>query len=196
MRRRVKVLGIMGSSRRDGNTNDLLDVALRGAAEGGAEMEKIVLLDYHVHHILNCADCKAEGECPRDDWPIIRDKIFAAEGLIWATPVYWYSVSGLIKVVLDRLCCTMYWYDTGYFYEKLKGKAAAVLVTLEEQPRFAEHLLGSMKMTINYDFCKWIDLGHVIAYGGSRGIAIKNEEAVRQAYELGQRFARFAEIGG
>ena len=187
----MKLLGLMGSSRRDGNTNDLLDVALAAAAEGSAEVEKLVLLDYHVHHILNCRDCKAAGECPRDDWPIIRDKIFAADGLIWATPVYWYSVSGLTKVVLDRLCCTMYWYDTDYFFEKLKGKAAGVITTLEEKPYFAQHMLGSMKMTVDYDFCKWVDLGLVIAYGGSRGTSIKDAEAVRQSRELGQRFAHF-----
>jgi multimeric flavodoxin WrbA len=191
----VRVLGIMGSSRRDGNTNDLLETALRGAAEAGAYVEKLVLLDYHVHHILNCADCKAQGECPKDDWPTIREKIFAADGLIWATPVYWYSVSGLTKVVLDRLCCTMYWYDTEYFHEKLKGKAAAVIVTLEEQPRYAEHLLGSMQMTIHYDLCKWVDLGHVVAYGGRRGTVIQNETVVRQAYALGQRFAQFGKDG-
>ena len=187
----MKVLGLMGSSRRDGNTNDLLDVALRAAADEGAEVEKLTLLDYRVHHILNCRDCKAAGECPHDEWPIIRDKIFAADGLIWATPVYWYSVSGLTKVVLDRLCCTMYWYDTDYFFEKLKGKAAGVITTLEETPHFAGPMLESMKMTIEYDFCKWVDLGTVIAYGGARGTVIKNEEAVRQARELGQRFAHF-----
>jgi multimeric flavodoxin WrbA len=187
----MKVLGLMGSSRRDGNTNDLLDVALHAAAEAGAEVEKLTLLDYHVHHILNCGDCKRAGECPHDDWPIIREKIFEADGLIWATPVYWYSVSGLTKVVLDRLCCTMYWYDTGYFYDKLKGKAAGVITTLEETPHFAQHMLGGMKMTIEYDFCKWIDLGTVLAYGGSRGTALKNAEAVHQARELGQRFAHF-----
>jgi hypothetical protein len=85
----------------------------------------------------------------------------------------------------------MYWYDTDYFYEKLKGKAAAVITTLEEKPYFAQHMLGSMKMTIEYDFCKWVDLGSVVAYGGSRGTSLKNEEAVRQARDLGQRFARF-----
>ena len=187
----MKLLGLMGSSRRDGNTNDLLDVALASAAEGGAEVEKLVLADYRIHHILNCKDCKAQGECPRDDWPAVREKIFAADGLIWATPMYWYSVSGLIKVVLDRLCCTMYWYDTDNFYEKLKGKAAGILVTLEEKPDTAEHLLGSMKLTLDYDFCHWVDLGHIVALGGSRGTAIRDSEAVRQAQKMGQRFAKF-----
>jgi multimeric flavodoxin WrbA len=188
----MKVLGIMGSSRGDGNTNDLLEVALKGAAEGGADVEKIVLLDYQIHHILNCQDCKERGECPADDWPTVRDKIFDAHGLIWATPLYWYTMSGQMKVVLDRLCCTMYWHSTDYFFEKLKGKAAALIATQEETDfGVAEHLLGTMKMAFNYEFCQWVDLGHVLAIGGSRGTAIKNEEAVRQAYELGQAFARF-----
>lgn len=57
----MKVLGIMGSSRRDGNTNDLLDMALRGAAEAGADVEKIVLLDYNIHHIYNIFDQTRRG---------------------------------------------------------------------------------------------------------------------------------------
>jgi hypothetical protein len=151
----------MGSSRRDCNTNDLLDVALAAAAEEGAEVEKLVLLDYHVHHILNCRDCKAAGECPRDDWPIIRDKIFAADGLIWATPVYWYSVSGLTKVVLDRLCCTM------YLRHRLLPEAresSGVITTLEEKPCSPNTCWAPWIPSA--DFCKWVDLGTVVAYGG------------------------------
>jgi Multimeric flavodoxin WrbA len=49
----MKVLGIMGSSRRDGNTNDLLEVALKGAAEARAEVEKLVLADYRINHIAD-----------------------------------------------------------------------------------------------------------------------------------------------
>ncbi len=60
-REKMKVLGIMGSSRRDGNTNDLLDMALRGAAEAGADVEKIVLLDYNIHHIYNIFDQTRRG---------------------------------------------------------------------------------------------------------------------------------------
>ncbi len=188
----MKVLGIMGSSRRDGNTNDLLDVALKGAAEAGADVEKIILLDYNIHHIYNCQDCKRRGECPSDDWPIVRDKIFAADGLIWATPLYWYTVSGLTKVVLDRLCCTMYWYSPEYFLEQVKGKAAAVIVTQEEKSfEQTQHLLGTMKLVFGYEFCQWVDLGYVIGIGGSRGTVLKIEETVRQAYELGRKFAQF-----
>ena len=188
----MKVLGIMGSSRRDGNTNDLLDVALKGAAEGGADVEKMVLLDYQIHHILNCQDCKERGACTADDWPVVREKISAADGLIWATPLYWYTMSGLMKVALDRLCCTMYWHSTDHFFAKLKGKAAALIVTQEEEDfTIAEPLLATMDLVFNYEFCQWTDLGHVLAIGGSRGTAIKDEEAVRQAYELGQKFVQF-----
>lgn len=186
----MNILGIMGSSRRDGNTNDLLDVALKGAAEAGAEVEKVTLPDYNLHHIYNCQDCKQQGECPPDDFPLIRDKIYAADGLLWATPLYWYTVSGLTKVLLDRLCCIMYWHSTDYFLEKMKGKAAALIVTQEETDfNQARHLLGSMQLAFTYEFCQWVDLGYVLGIGGKRGTVLQNKETVQQAYRIGQKMA-------
>jgi multimeric flavodoxin WrbA len=188
----VKILGIMGSSRRDGNTNDLLDVALSGASEAGASVEKMVLLDHNLHHIYNCQDCKGRGSCPPDDYPLLRDRIFDADGLIWASPLYWYTISGLMKVLLDRLCCTMYVEGTEYFRERMSGKAAAVIMTQEEADlSVGLHLLGTMKLVFGYELCQWEDLGFVQAIGGSRGTAMEDEAAVREAHQLGQRMARF-----
>lgn len=188
----MKVLGIMGSARRDGNTNDLLDEALKGAAEGGAQVMKIILADYYVHPIFNCKDCQANGGCAPDDFPYIWEEIVSADGLIWASPLYWYSVSGLMKVLLDRLSCAIYLHGGEYFHEKMKEKASAIIVTQEEagiEP--AQHLLGTMKMVFAYPGCQWTDLGYVQGLGGSRGTSLKDIRLVQAAYELGQKFARF-----
>jgi multimeric flavodoxin WrbA len=191
----MKLLGIMGSSRRDGNTNDLLDVALKGASEAGAQVDKVVLLDYKIHHILNCKDCEQRGGCPDDEYPILRDKIFAAEGLIWASPVYWYTVSGLTKVLLDRLCCTLYRESSEFFLTKMGYKAAAVIATLEEGVDAAQPMLDTMKMVFGYEYCRWVNLGSVVGRGGSRGTALQDEDLVRRVRELGQRFARHGASG-
>jgi len=185
----MQILGLMGSSRRDGNTNDLLDAALRGASEAGAQVEKVLLPDYKLHHIYNCKDCKQRGACEEDDFPILRDKISAADGLIWASPLYWFTVSGLTKVLLDRLCCIMYLDTYEAFIEKMKGRLAATLCVMEETDfNKARHLLGTMEMV--YEYCQWSNLGYVVGLGGSRGTILKHTDTLRQAYELGEKMAK------
>lgn len=188
----MKLIGIMASSRRDGNTNDLLEIALRAAEEEGASTEKLVLLDYNIHHILNCKDCKQQGFCPADDFPYIRDKLAEADGILWATPLYWYTVSGLLKVLLDRLSCVMYWDSPQHLLQILKGKPTGLIITREElEPEKIEHLIGTMEMVFSYAYCQMVNLGVVAGPGGSRGTALQDEVAVDAARALGKKFLEF-----
>ncbi|MFN3421655.1 MAG: flavodoxin family protein [Armatimonadota bacterium] len=187
----MKVLGIMGSSRRDGNTNDLLDVALKGAADAGAQVEKIVLADYKINHIADCKVCRQQGKCVNeDDLPVVIDKLLDADVHIWASPVYWYTVSGLVKVLLDRFFCYISWHPEVKFTEQMRGKGAAVIAVQEERdPERARHLLGCLQWS--FEFLEQEFLGFVLGPGGRRGTALKDEETVKRAYELGQKAAEF-----
>ena len=78
---------------------------------------------------------------------------------------------------------------------KVGHKAAAVIATLAEDIDAARHMLGTMKLIFEYEYCQWADLGCVVGRGGSRGTAMQDEESVRRACELGQRFARFGARG-
>ncbi len=188
----MKVLGIMGSSRRDGNTNDLLEVALKAAAEAGAEVEKIVLADYRINHIADCKVCRQQGKCVNeDDLPLVIQKLLDADVHIWASPVYWYTVSGLVKVLLDRFFCYLSWHPEVRFAERMRGKGAAVIAVQEErEPERAQHLLGCLQWS--FEFLEQFFLGYVLGPGGSRGTALKDPMAVQQARELGRKAAEFA----
>lgn len=188
----MKVLGLMGSARRDGNTNDLLDVALKGAAEAGAETEKLVLADYRIHQIADCKVCRQRGRCINDDdLPFVIEKLLDADVHIWASPVYWYTVSGLVKVLLDRFSCFLYWHPEVRFEERMRGKGAAIIAVQEEQEaERAQHLLGCLKWS--FEFLGQHFLGYVLGPGGSRGTALKDEQVVQKAYELGRKAAEFA----
>jgi multimeric flavodoxin WrbA len=188
----MQVLGIMSSARRDGNTNDLLDVVLGAAAAGGAATEKIVLADYRVEHIGNCQVCKTQGRCVNaaDDFRPLMDKVFAADVIVFGSPVYWYSVAGRLKVFLDRWSCCIY-EDNDAFVAKLKSKAGAVVAVQEESTYDrAAHCIEALKMTIGYGGGTW--LGYVLGPGGKRGTALKHEPAVAAARELGRKAAQFA----
>lgn len=99
----MKILGILGSGRKDGNTEILLDHALQEAQNNGSSASKIVLRDMTIAPCDGCRGCEKTGECIiRDDMQEVYRGIKEADGIIWASPVYYWSMSGLTKIALDR----------------------------------------------------------------------------------------------
>jgi multimeric flavodoxin WrbA len=99
----MKTLGILGSSRKGGNTEILLDVALREARQMGSSVSKITLRDKVIAPCDGCLGCARTGECVlQDDMQEVYKEIREADGIIWASPVYFWSMSGLTKNALDR----------------------------------------------------------------------------------------------
>jgi multimeric flavodoxin WrbA len=88
----AKNLIILGSARKDSNTRTLLKNVFRDI-----DAELIDLLDYHI------APFDYQGSYPKDDdFPALADKMTEADNIIFATPVYWYAMSGILKHFLDR----------------------------------------------------------------------------------------------
>ncbi len=102
----MRVVAINGSPRgRDGNTERILEPFLEGTRDAGAEVETIYLKDKKINHCLGCFSCwvKTPGVCVHhDDMPEILEKVIAADMLVYATPLYCYSVTGMMKDFLDR----------------------------------------------------------------------------------------------
>jgi len=99
----MKTLGILGSSRKGGNTEILLDVALQEARQMGSSVSKITLRDKVIAPCDGCLGCARTGECVlQDDMREVYKEIREADGIIWASPVYFWSMSGLTKNALDR----------------------------------------------------------------------------------------------
>ncbi len=99
----MKTLGILGSSRKGGNTEILLDVALQEARQMGSSVSKITLRDKVIAPCDGCLGCARTGECVlQDDMQEVYKEIREADGIIWASPVYFWSMSGLTKNALDR----------------------------------------------------------------------------------------------
>jgi len=97
------VLGMAGSPRRGGNSEQLLDAALAGAREAGASVEKIVLSEFCLSPCTACGACDKTGSCPiADDMQGIYSRLTACSALIFASPIYFYSVTAWAKAVIDR----------------------------------------------------------------------------------------------
>lgn len=102
----MRILAINGSPRgRSGNTERILQPFLEGAREAGAETEVVYLKEKKINHCTGCFTCwtKTPGECiHRDDMPGLLEKYRRANVIVYATPLYVFTVSGLMKDFMDR----------------------------------------------------------------------------------------------
>lgn len=187
----MKILGIMGSPRVGGNSDILLSEALAGAKEAGAEVEKIILDRKNISGCRDCKKCNSSGHCViKDDMPEIQKKILEADAIIHSVPVYFFSMTAQMKAYLDRWCAL---FDAGWRLQKvhyswMKGKGIG-LITVCGDPNIhaADHIVHSFKSTAEMTRLKW--LGTVMASAVDKGDAIKDETAVKQAFELGKKAA-------
>lgn len=105
----MKVLALMGTYRRGGNTETLVDAVLHGARQAGANTEKIHLMDLDIRYCRNCLQCWKRpelklGKCPiEDDVASVLRKITRSDGLILATPINYKWPTALIKTFMERM---------------------------------------------------------------------------------------------
>jgi multimeric flavodoxin WrbA len=99
----MKLLAINGSRRKNGNTSCLIQSLLAPADKGGAQTETIFLGDYNIGACTGCEGCASSWECViKDDFAQIVKKIDDADGIVLASPTYWYSVTSDMKRLIDR----------------------------------------------------------------------------------------------
>jgi len=104
----MKVLGIMGSPRRQSNTEILLDKALEGAAGAGAEVEKVLVSRLKITPCMEIYACLKDGNCSiKDDMDPLYRKLVEADHVILASPIFFYSITGQAKAIVDR--CQALW---------------------------------------------------------------------------------------
>lgn len=99
----MKVLGIYGSPRRGGNTDQLLDKALEGAQSADAEISRIYVRDLKMSGCIACGGCDNTGKCVVDDdmqsvYPLLEE----ADIILLASPIYFYGLTAQVKALIDR----------------------------------------------------------------------------------------------
>jgi multimeric flavodoxin WrbA len=97
------IVALYGSPRRKGNTSQLLARAVQGARDRGASVLEYALHDLQIAPCKEIYACKKDGECAiKDDFQTVRDALLEADGLMLASPIFFYSVTGQTKVFMDR----------------------------------------------------------------------------------------------
>lgn len=99
-----KVLVISTSLRKNSNSDGLANAFAEGAEAAGNQVEKISLIGKEIAFCRGCLSCQQTGSCViKDDAVAIEEKVLQAEVLVFATPIYYYEMSGQMKTLLDRL---------------------------------------------------------------------------------------------
>lgn len=175
-----RVLVLSGSPRKHGNSDRLADQFIRGALAAGNEVEKIYISDKRINGCLGCGACqKNGGKCiQRDDMQELYQKILAADVVVLASPVYFYSWTSQIKAVIDRTFAIERQVENKKFY--LICSAAA------PSEEYMQVILES--------FCKYIGCfraggnsegGYVFGLNTNAPADVERTHAMQQAYEMG-----------
>lgn len=174
-----KVLILSSSPRKGGNSDTLCDEFLRGAAEAGHEAEKIFLGDKTVRYCTGCSVCSLKGlPCPqKDDAAEIIGKMLAADVIVMATPVYFYTMSAQMKTLIDRCCGP---------YRQMKDKEFCFIVTAADDDR--KNLLRTVDTFQGFLDClpNPTVRGTVYGTGVWHAGEIRGKAAMREAYEMGR----------
>ncbi|MDH5482046.1 MAG: flavodoxin family protein [Candidatus Bathyarchaeota archaeon] len=100
----VKLLGIVGSPRKGGNTEIIMKEALKAGEQEGAETELIHLVDFSLKPCNGCRTCFETKNCViEDDVEKIFEKMAGADGIIVGSPVYFYNTNAQTKTFIDRV---------------------------------------------------------------------------------------------
>lgn len=180
----MKVVAIVGSPRKDGNTEILSAHALKAIADEGIDTEVIPLAGKDIKPCNACMACAKAEQCSiKDDLFPIYEKMKAANGIILASPVYYGSCTALLKALMER---------TGFISrhsnEAFRGKVGGPLVVARRAGHnftiaeldFWFHILGMVVPGSTY----WN-----IAFGREKGEVSKDEEGMKTVWNFGKNMA-------
>ncbi|HOO56264.1 MAG TPA: flavodoxin family protein [bacterium] len=131
----MKIITIMGSPRKRGNTDAALTIFEDMARDAGHTVTRINLAGVNVGQCVSCWKCMEstdEPGCPqKDDAGGVFSSMIESDGIIYATPLYCWSFSAQMKALIDRHVCLVKGFETGGHKSFLEGKKTALLVTCE-----------------------------------------------------------------
>lgn len=184
-----KVLILLGSPRRKGNSAVLAQHLSRGVEKAGSEVDTLYLQGMKIEPCTGCDEChsgNSVGCIIHDSMQDVYIKLRESDAIVFASPVYWFSVSAQLKTVIDRIYAI-----GGGGKDILRGKEVGILLTYADSDPFTSGAVNALRMF--QDISNY--LGTTIAgsvYGSAyeAGEIEKNGELLREAYELGQRLGK------
>lgn len=171
----MRTIILNGSPHREGNLSRFADVVADELIGRGHAVETIALYDFRLGPCRSCDACAATGRCAlTDEFAALAERMSGADLIIFATPVYWFSVSGVMKTLMDRT--QSLWHG-----RQLRTKAGAALIA-QAQAGAAETcaLLASF---CRYHGIRWLGCSTVTTHD-RRGLVAGSAELQEQAREF------------
>jgi len=184
----MKILAVVGSPRRKGNTDALVERILEGAQNQGADTEKIYLNDLTLRGCQACNLCRRDIDDPcvlDDDMPAVHEKLRGSDALIIGTPIYYFGPSAQTKLFLDRWYALAGQEGQGH---AMKDKRIALALAYADPDPFSSGAANAY--AIFRDAARWVGaplVGVVHGTADKKGEITGNAALMDEAVELGRK---------
>lgn len=171
-----RILVVIGAGMKNGNTEQLADSFIRGAEEIGHSVKKQFLGGKKINFCIGCNKCRGVKQCiHKDDMTQIYDDFAECDLIVLASPLYFWSITGMLKTFIDRL----------YAAKNNKDKECILLMTARQNSYEAfEHAVSYYQLNC-ITHMGWNDRGMVLA-GGCGGV--KEERLIRETRYLTESY--------
>jgi multimeric flavodoxin WrbA len=186
----VKILGIAGSPRRDGNTDLLLAEFMKGTVSKGAEVKTIYLEKFKISPCQHCDSCFKEGKCKiQDDMQQIYGELELADVIVLASPVQFSGPPAAVKAMIDRCQCLWarkYVLKIPPLSRERKRKGFLISVGAR---RMKDMFVPTLQIVKTWFHVLEVEYAGELLLSGvdEKGAILQQPEALQKAYEAGQK---------
>lgn len=178
VKKKMKILVLTGSPRKNGNSNTLADQFIEGARASGHEVSRFDAAFKNVHPCAGCNHCGMDGPCVfQDDFEFVREHIIPAQAVVFATPMYYFGISAQLKAVIDR-----FYAINGQIH--VPKRAVLLMTYANTAAAQARPIISHYEALI--DYLGWKDAGQIIVPGVWPVGAINRTAFPKKAYRLGK----------
>lgn len=184
-----KILIFLGSPRKNGNSSVLAKHLADGAAATGAQVDTIYIHGMDINPCTGCDECQGKnsyGCVIKDAMQEIYPKLEDADSVVFASPVYWFSVTAQLKTVIDRIYAV-----GGGDKNILMGKSFGVLLAYADSDPFVSGAVNALRMF--QDIAAYLGAtleGAVYGSAYEAGEIKGNNDLLKAAYDLGEKLGR------
>ena len=183
-----KILLVMGSPRKEGNSATLAKKVVAGAEATGAEVESFYLHGMNIKPCTACDTCREEEvkDCViEDDMQTLYPKLRKADALVIASPIYWFTISAQTKLFMDR------WYALGgpqEEYAAFAGKRIGIVLTYADVDPFVSGAVNALRTFQDaFNYVGGEIVGMIYGSASEAGEIENNRDLMEEAYELGKK---------
>lgn len=186
-----KILVLLGSPRKKGNSTTLARQIIKGAESAGAEVEAVYLNGLNIRPCQGCYACKkkdSKGCVVDDDMQSLYPKIVASDALVIATPVYWFNMTAQTKIFMDR-CFGLF--DASFTVNPLYKKQIAIAMSYGDTDPFNSGCVNALRSF--QDAFRYVGAriaGMVYGSAEESGQISSNSVLMKQAEDLGKKLGR------